>query len=116
MLITCKILSKDFLISRKIESFIKETPFFYLEEKKELDLVQVLFWDIDTINIEISSIKTRISEGCLVILISSIISKEIIFSLLDNNHIAIFRKNIMYSQFLEEISRLIDEKIQISNE
>lgn len=116
MLINCKILSKDFLIYQKIKTFIKETPFFYLEENKESDLVQVLFWDIDTVNIEVFSIEKRISKGYLVILISSIISKEIIFGLFDTNYIGIFRKNIVYSQFIEEMSRLIDEKIQISNE
>lgn len=117
MLVNCKILSRDFLINQKIENFIRKTPFFHLEYDNNNESDQIIFWDIDTINIDIFLIKERIIKGCIIFLISSIMTKKSIDKMFEKecfNNIAILRRNIIYSQFVEEVSILIDKRIQHS--
>lgn len=115
MIVKCKILSKDFLIYEKIKDFIKVTPFFLLEEGMNDDSEeQIIFWDVDTININIYSIENKIARGCLIFMISSLNSKEIIFQMLEkefSSKVGFLRKNILYSHFVEEVSFLIDNKV-----
>lgn len=118
MLVNCRILSKDFLINQKIENFIKKTPFFSLQENNNnYENDQIIFWDIDTINIDVSWIKERTIKGCIILFISSVISEKTISEMFQNEYFnfAVLKKNIIYSQFVEEVSTLIDNRIQNSS-
>lgn len=114
MLVNCKILSSDFLINQKIENFIKATPFFYLQEgNNDFESNQIIFWDIDTIDIDILLIHERIDKGCIILLISSLISKSVISEMFGNEifrNISLLTKNVVYSQFVDEVSQLIEKK------
>lgn len=114
MLVNCKILSSDFLINQKIENFIKSTPFFYLQENSnDFENNQIIFWDIDTINIDILLIKERITEGSIILLISSLISKSVISEMFGSEifrNISVLTKNVAYSQFVDEVSQLIENR------
>lgn len=118
MLVNCRILSKDFLINQKIENFIRKTPFFSLQENNSnYENDQIIFWDIDTINIDILWIKERTIKGCIILFISSVISEKTISEMFQNEYFnfTVLKKNIIYSQFVEEVSTLIDNRIQNSS-
>ncbi|MFC3159953.1 hypothetical protein ACFP3I_21300 [Chryseobacterium arachidis] len=72
---------------------------------------QVIFWDIDSININVSYFKEQIDKGSLIIVISALLSKSMISNLFEYDHakIGTLNKNIPYPEFLEEISKIVDK-------
>lgn len=119
MWVACKIISNNFLLYNKFKEFINQTPFFVLEEESsDSEENQIIFWDIDSINIDTNHFKEVISRGCLIIIISSLFSKDMISNIFDHDHlekIGILNKSVVYPQFVEEISRIIDEKNRVLN-
>lgn len=116
MWINCKILSDNFLLYYKFEQLINHTPFFSLIEPN-MDKVEegtVIFWDIDSININKDYIRECINTESIVIIISSQHPKNVILNLFeeeDQLKMGILNKNILHQKFVEEISLIIDEKI-----
>jgi hypothetical protein len=112
MYINCKIKSANFLLYRKLEKFINQTPFFVLKEGKTRDYdVKIIFWDIDSVNIDNRYFNEIKDQDFMIIIISSIFSKCLLSTLFDNNHfikIRFMKTQITYSQFIEEISAIID--------
>lgn len=113
MLVNCKIISNNHLLYNKFKEFIQHTPFFVLfEEKTNIsEDEQIIFWDIDTINFQSYNFKERIENGTLIIVISSLLSKDIISNFFEQDHfykIGIMNKSIQYPEFVEEISRMVD--------
>lgn len=119
MWVSCKIISNNFLLYNKFKEFISQTPFFVLEEESsDYEENQVIFWDIDSINIDTNYLKKRMDNGCLIIIISSLLSQNMISSLFEHNHlskIGTLSKGVLYPQFVEEISRIIDDKNRVLN-
>ncbi|WP_294314267.1 hypothetical protein [uncultured Chryseobacterium sp.] len=112
MIIPCKILSNDYLIYQKLESYIKDTPYFILEEKGNVTgNEQVFFWDFDNYEVDHTIIYKVIEEGCLIFFISSIIPRELLYKMFEDqihDQIGFMRKNITYSHFIDEISNVFD--------
>ncbi|MFP3835577.1 hypothetical protein SCA31_22025 [Chryseobacterium sp. SIMBA_028] len=119
MWVSCKITSNNFLLYNKFKEFINQTPFFILEEESsDSEENQVIFWDIDSINIDTDHFRERVDNGCLIIIISSLLSKDMISNLFEHDHllkIGTLSKNVLYPQFVEEISRVIDDKNRVLN-
>ncbi|MFP3507696.1 hypothetical protein, partial [Burkholderia sp. SIMBA_062] len=62
--------------------------------------------------------RERVDNGCLIIIISSLLSKDMILNLFEHDHllkIGTLSKNVLYPQFVEEISRVIDDKNRVLN-
>lgn len=116
MWVGCKIRSNNFLLYNKFKEFITQTPFFVLdEENSDHEENQIIFWDIDSINIDTHYFRERMNNGCVIIIISSLLSKNTISNLFEHDHlmqIGTLNKSILYPQFIEEISRIIDNKVE----
>lgn len=116
MFIICKILSDDYLTYQKIHFYIKETPYFILEEKYGVPgNEQMLFWDIDTIEIDQAFICKMIGAGCFVFFISSIIPRDILYGKFEeqiSNSMGFLRKKMTYSHFIEEVSNVFDKNFK----
>lgn len=112
MWINCKIVSENHLIHYKIKEFINKTHFLTLsEEINTKDEDHIIFWDNDSLNIDAAYLKDRMDKGSIVIIISSIFPKSIISNFFEEDErlkIGVLTKNMYYNQFVEEISRVID--------
>ncbi len=110
MWIECKILTNDFLIFQKIKGFIEGTLFFRLVDINDNN-EKILFLDIDSIRLDDPYIEERIKNHHVTIIISSMFSKEIINNIIQEKDfikIGFLRKDINYSQFIEEVGNTID--------
>ncbi len=110
MWIECKISTNDLLIFDKIKGFIEHTLFFRLVDKND-DNEKILFLDIDSMSLDVPYIQKRIKNDFITIIISSIFSKEIIYNILqekNSSNIGFLRKDINYSQFIDEVGNIID--------
>jgi len=112
MWVNCKIVSENNLIHYKLKEFIDKTHFLTLsEEKTPKEDDHIIFWDNDSMNIDTPYLKGCMDKGSIVIVISSIFPKNIISNFFEEDQrlkIGVLTKNMYYNQFLEEISRVID--------
>ncbi|KQT24428.1 hypothetical protein ASG22_10500 [Chryseobacterium sp. Leaf405] len=112
MWVNCKIISENTLIHYKLKEFIDKTHFLTLsEEKTPKEDDHIIFWDNDSMNIDTPYLKGCMDKGSIVIVISSIFPKNIISNFFEEDQrlkIGVLTKNMYYNQFLEEISRVID--------
>lgn len=112
MWVICKIVSENTLIHYKLKEFINKTHFLTLSEgKNSKEEGHIIFWDNDSINMDAPYLKGCIDKGAIVIVISSIFPKNIISRFFEEDQrlkIGILNKNMYYHQFVEEISRVID--------
>lgn len=112
MWVNCKIVSENILIHYKLKEFIDKTHFLTFSAEnstKEDDCI--IFWDNDSINVDKSYLKECIDKGSIVFIISSIFPKNIISNLFEEDQrlkIGILTKDMYYNQFIEELSRIID--------
>lgn len=112
MWVNCKVVSDNILIYYKLKEFIGKTHFLRLsEENSKRDDNQIIFWDHDSVNIDVHYVKRCIDKGSIVIVLSSIFPKNILNGVFEENQrmkIGSLTKTAQYNQFVEEISRLID--------
>lgn len=115
MQITCKIFSNNFLLHLKLENFIRKTPFFVLSNfDTKLEEEQILFWDIDSEKIDGEYIRQLVQKGLVVMLISSLYTPELILNNFRNDEkirIGFLTKCISYTDFVSEISRMIEANL-----
>ncbi|KPE49064.1 hypothetical protein [Chryseobacterium indologenes] len=114
MWINCKIISENDILLYKLKEFISKTPFFLVPEENKNntdDYEQIIFWDIDSVNIDVLYLKNYINKGGVVIIMTSVLSKNIISEFFTKDqmlNIGILNKNIQHNQFIEEIERVIE--------
>lgn len=112
MWVNCKIVSENILIHYKLKEFIDKTHFLTFSAKKSKKEDEcIIFWDNDSINVDISYLKECMYKGSIVFIISSIFPKKIISNLFEEDQrlrIGILTKNMHYNQFIDELSRVID--------
>jgi len=118
MWVNCKIISSNPLLYAKFKEFIIQTPFLVLlpENTENGADQQIIFWDVDTRNIESSYVKEIVGFGSIIIVISSLLSKDVITKLFEKEHlpcVGTLTKHIIYSQFVDEISRIMDAKAEV---
>jgi hypothetical protein len=118
MWVNCKIISSNPLLYTKFKEFIIQTPFLVLlhENTENGADQQIIFWDVDTRNIESSYVKEIVGFGSIIIVISSLLSKDVITKLFEKEHlpfVGTLTKHIIYSQFVDEISRIMDAKAEV---
>ncbi|WP_267406668.1 MULTISPECIES: hypothetical protein [unclassified Chryseobacterium] len=121
MWINCKIISDNLLIYNKFKEFITKTPFFIVceEANDAYEDIQIIIWDIDSIDLDKFYIAECINNGKIVIIIHSLFSKEIIINWFDENllqSIGAIHSNILYQQFVEEISKIVDRKCDLDSQ
>jgi hypothetical protein len=108
----CKIVSENALIHYKLKEFIDKTHFLtFSTEKSTKEDDCIIFWDTDSINIDTSYLKKCMDKGSIIFIISSIFPKNIISNFFEEDQrlkIGILTKNMHYNQFIEELSRVID--------
>ena len=109
MWINCHIISNNLIIYDKIQDFINKTHFLTLCEENEEK--NIIFWDNDSVNINLSYLNEYLLQNSLVIIISSLYTKEYITNSFDNKlllQIGYMTKTDSYSNFVQEINRLIE--------
>ncbi|SHG74344.1 hypothetical protein SAMN02787073_4781 [Chryseobacterium vrystaatense] len=118
MWIHCQIISDNPVIYNKIETFIKSAPCLFLQSEgaENNREQQIIFWDIDSKTIVHHDLEKHVRNGSVVIVISLFLPKDIILIRLGNEYrfsIGILTGQVSYTQFIEEISRIIDVQSKI---
>lgn len=112
MHINCKILSENHIIHYKLKEFIDKTHFLNLSKKESTaENDNIIFWDSDSINIDVPYLRNSMDNGAIVIIISSIFPKNIISNFFTEEQrlkFGFLTKKMHYNEFIEEISQVID--------
>lgn len=109
MWINCQIISNNIIIYEKIHEFINKTYFLTLCEENEEK--NIIFWDNDSFNIDLSYLNKYLLQNSIIIIISSLYPKDFIISSFENKQIlqiGYMTKIDSYSSFVTEVNRLIE--------
>lgn len=114
MSINCFIASKNALVIDKIQNFIHKHCSLCVFDEEELvfedGYPMLIFFDLDSFKIGVESIKKILTLPFIPVFISSTYTKDFIVDWLnlDSKKIGFLLKTSTYSQFIEEISNVID--------
>lgn len=115
MHVVCKIFSSNFILHLKLKDFINNTPFFLLSDfNQDTNEEQIIFWDVDSKDIDRGYIEKFIKNGSLIMIIYSLYNVEFILKNLANDEkirIGLLPRNFSYKDFVEEISRIADANL-----
>lgn len=112
MHVICKIFSANFILHLKLKGVISKTPFFQLSDlSDDMNPDQIIFWDVDSKDIDRKYIANCIENGSLIMIISSLYNDDFILKNFDKNEkmrFGILQRNFSYNDFIQEISRIAD--------
>ena len=115
MPIKCLLISKNVLLLDSINHFITKTYFLEVYDEEDKDCLEelypmLMFFDLDSFKLGKQGIMKLLSLKLLPVFISSIYSRQFISTWLslNNEKIGYLKKNSNYKDFLEEISRVVD--------